>query len=59
MRLIYEPDIERQDFIELIITPEEYEQLQEGGIVAEFKDGLRPRRLLNVHVRVDSTYEEG
>ncbi len=58
MRMIYEEDIESQDFIEIILNEPDYERLLEKGIVKEFSGGLQGKRNLNVYIRVDLNEEE-
>lgn len=58
MRIIYEEDIEHQDYLEILLTSSEYASLPEKGIVTEYKDGLYGHRDLNVFVRVDKIREE-
>lgn len=57
MRLIYEENIEGEDFLELILTEREYKRLIDKGVVNDFPEGLLNKRNLNVFVRVDK-YKE-
>jgi hypothetical protein len=58
MRLIFEENVEKSDFIELILSPTQYQKMEDKGIVANFPKGLFGKRNLNVFVRVDQNYEE-
>lgn len=49
--MIFEEDIEKQDFLEIILTQEEYEKLPEEGAVKDFQGIFRDRNL-NVYVRI-------
>lgn len=55
MRLIYEQDIENSDFIELILTEDELESINHGGLVEDFAKGLLNKRNLNVFIRMEGT----
>lgn len=57
MRMIFEEDIEKEDFFEIILSEKEYERMVERGAVQEFPCGLYGLRRLNVYLRVDKTYE--
>lgn len=52
MRLIYEPDIEGQDFLEIILTPFEAKKLEEFGIAKDFEEGLWGERPFNICIRI-------
>jgi hypothetical protein len=61
MRMIYEENIEHEDFIEIILSPEEakylcFPDVREGGTVDDFPLGLWGARNLNVCVRTDLDY---
>lgn len=58
MRLIFEENIEKSDFIELILSPAQYLKMEDKGIVTNFPTGLFGKRNLNVFIRVDQNYEE-
>lgn len=58
MRMIYEEDIEREDFFEIILNESDYDNLLAQGVVKEFSGGLHGKRNLNVYVRVDLKEEE-
>lgn len=58
MKTIFEQNIERSDFLEIILTAEEYEELLEKGVVQDFPYGLFGIRNLNVFVRVSTDEEE-
>jgi hypothetical protein len=53
MRLIYEENIEHMDFIELILSPHDYAQIEARGISKDFKAGLSGKRPLNVFIRME------
>ncbi len=59
MRLIYEENVEREDFIEITLSPEECEQLSKGGVVGEFDGALHENRNLNIYLRIDPNYIPG
>lgn len=58
MRMIFEENIERMDFLEIILSPQEVEKISLKGVVKDFSGGLHGKRDLNVYVRVDPNYEE-
>lgn len=58
MRMIFEENIERMDFLEIILSPRETERISLKGVVQNFPGGLHGNRTLNVYVRVDPNYEE-
>lgn len=58
MRMIYEENIERMDFLEIILSPREGEKISLKGVVENFPGGLQGNRTLNVFVRVDQKYDE-
>lgn len=51
--MIYEPDIENHDFIEIILDEPDMEILGTKGVVKEFYGGLEGERNLNVYIWVD------
>ena len=55
MRMIFEQDIEEEDFLELILSPTQAKKLMDEGIVKDFPEGLLGQwtRNLNVFIRVD------
>ncbi len=58
MKLIFEEnkdgdDFKGEDYIEMILTQREYEQLKERPIVKSFPLGLFDIRSLNASIRVD------
>jgi hypothetical protein len=53
MQIIFEEDIEKCDFFEIILSPREYDILLEKGIVKEFPNGLFRNRGLNIYLRVE------
>ena len=52
MQIIYEQNIEREDFLEIIINEREFKGLQEKGVVMNFPNGLFGLRNLNVYLRI-------
>jgi hypothetical protein len=56
--MIFERNVERQDFLEFILSEEQAEALLEKGVVQEFPEGLFGVRSLNVFIRVDKNYKE-
>lgn len=52
MKMIFEENIENEDFLELILDEDESEILCEYGIVKDFPVGLRGLRNLNVFIRI-------
>lgn len=56
--MIYEEDIERMDFLEIILSNREYEKISLKGVVHNFPGGLHGKRTLNVYVRIDPKYDE-
>jgi len=58
MRLIFEENIERSDFLEIILSPQQVEKLLTDGIVRDYPTGLFGIRNLNVFIRVDKTIGE-
>ena len=57
MRIIFEEDIEHEDFLELILTPEELYMLPERGLIRNYPRGLRDKRNLNVFLRIENQEE--
>lgn len=53
MRMIYEENVERHDFFEIILNETDIEALNLQGVVKEFQGGLRGERNLNVYLWVD------
>ena len=53
MRLIFEEDIEHEDFMEVILNGRDYDALEEHGVTMEFPFGLHGKRLLNLHIRME------
>lgn len=60
MRLIFEEDIEKMDFLEIILSQKEYEKIPIKGAVENFCGGLHgnDKRTLNVYVRIDPNLEQ-
>lgn len=56
--MLYEEDIEKWDFFEIILSENEYEKIREGGLTVDFKGGLHDVRNLNVYLRIDKNYNE-
>lgn len=57
MRMIFEQDIERTDFLEIILSDDEMELVHSGGWGDEFKEGLQGNRPLNVYIRLENELE--
>lgn len=53
MKVLFEENIEDSDFLEIILSSKEYEQLREKGIVRDFPAGFNGSRNLNIFIRVD------
>lgn len=51
MRMIFEEDIENEDFLEIILREEELEKIGQKGLVNFFPKGLSESRELNVFIR--------
>lgn len=51
--MIFEPDILKEDFLEIVLTESEYEDLYEFGIVKDWAYGLFGKRDLNTYIRVE------
>jgi hypothetical protein len=58
MKMVFEEDIEKCDFLEFILSPAQATQLLCSGVVSDFPYGLSGRRNLNVFLRVDTTLGE-
>lgn len=58
MRVIFEENIEHEDFFEIILSSREYDKLLEKGIVQDFPQGLHGKRNLNVYIRIDKYMED-
>lgn len=58
MQMIYEKDIEGSDYLEILLSTDEYKNLFKDGVCKDFPFGLNDRRSLNVFLRVDSQYNE-
>lgn len=61
--MIFEENVEHEDFIEIILSPEEQKCLcfpeeTKCGVTEDFPLGLWGARNLNVYVRVDKDYEK-
>jgi len=56
--MIFEEDIERYDFFEIVMNLAEYDQLRSQVLVKEFPGGLHGKRGLNVCLRVDPNEED-
>lgn len=57
MRLIFEDDIEKQDFVEIILSPKDYESIEKRPLVKEFS-GVFFGKDLNVCIRIEENKEE-
>jgi hypothetical protein len=55
MRMIFEPNIESVDYLELILTEEELEILARKGVISEFPFAINDNRNLNVYIRKETT----
>jgi hypothetical protein len=53
MRMIFER-VEDEDFIELLISQEQYELLNEIGVVMDFPEGIFRNRNLNIFIRKEN-----
>lgn len=51
MRKIFEKNVENSDFLELILTEEEMDQVAEQGVAQDFPEGLNGKRNLNIFIR--------
>ena len=51
MKKIFEKNVEDSDFLELILTSEEIEEIGEIGVSQDFPEGLTGKRNLNVFIR--------
>jgi hypothetical protein len=51
--MIFEENIERTDFLEIILSDEEVANIHNEGIIREFPVGLHRVRPLNIHVRLE------
>lgn len=51
--MIFEENIEREDFLEFVLSQEQYEILKEIGVMMDFPSGLRGKRNLNVFIRME------
>ncbi len=58
MKMVFEEDIERCDYLECILSQAEANKLVLDGIVVDFPYGLRGKRNLNVFIRIDKTLED-
>lgn len=57
MWMIFEDDIEKEDFFEIILTRDDIENIQAIGIVQDFPKGLYGKRNLNVYIRMERKNE--
>lgn len=55
MRLIFEQNIEKSDFLELILDDSELASIELKGIVQDFPEGLLNNRNLNVFIRKENS----
>lgn len=57
MRLIWEENIEGYDFLEVILTPEQYKAIPRGGFVKEFKNGIL-KNPLNIFIHIEEELDD-
>lgn len=55
MRLIFDPDVDDEDFMEIILTEEQIESIKENGVTKDFKHGFYGRNL-NVFIRKELSH---
>lgn len=53
MRMIFDKDVENQDFLELILHEKELEDLDELGISEDFDEGIDGRTPINILIRIE------
>lgn len=58
MRALFEGNIESMDYLEIILSKEEYSNLIDRGVAQEFGQGLTGDRELNIFIRVDQLQKE-
>lgn len=58
MKIIYEPNIENEDFLEIILKKGETENLSRKDVRQDFPGAMHPLRNLNLLVRTETKYEE-
>jgi hypothetical protein len=51
--MIFDENVEGEDFLELALSDEQYEMLKEIGVVMDFPEGLIGKRNLNVFIRME------
>lgn len=54
MKIIFEQDVEHTDFLELILSRDELDQLEMEPVVKEVKKVLHPKRTLNICLRLSN-----
>ena len=59
MRMIFDSNVENQDFLELIISEKEAKNISVQGAGKDFEKGLYGTRPLNVYIRLEKPYERG
>ena len=52
MKMIFEPDIEGCDFLEIGLTEVDYDLIYTTGTTKEFLKGLYGERAINIHIRL-------
>ncbi len=57
MRLIFEDDIDKEDFVEIILSKKDYEYLENKILVREFSGAFFGNDL-NVCIRIETEEEE-
>lgn len=53
MRMIFDKDVENQDFLELILHEKELQDLDELGISEDFDEGVDGRTPINILIRIE------
>jgi hypothetical protein len=54
--MLFEKNIERVDYLEIVLSSDEYQNLEERGVGAIFLE--TNKNDLNIFIRVDRRYEE-
>ena len=57
MRLIFEENVEDEDFLEFILSDSDFESVIKNGVVSNFENGLYGKRNLNVFIRLEKQDE--
>ena len=58
MRMVFEEDIEKCDYLEFIVTKREANRIIQGGVDWDFPLGLFGKRNLNVFIRLEEVWEQ-